>query len=284
MKISIALCEGTHDIAFISKILYSFGFESYENSISGFPKPLNQLFLTIFNNEKISDRKLGFHEDSYLIPRASLIKDNHLILFHNMNSDTTTKPRYDVIDQYNKLFGSKANLFIQGAVEIETEYILFYDADELGIEGRVDFIKDNFCSKYSIDEKKVEHGVKMDCSGFKFGCYVFHDEVSKKGTLERQLNNMFKCGCIENTNLINNAEEFVDNNILNKERCRKYSPGTDSYVKSSRFSREKAIISVVGQTQFSGASNSVIIANSDFIKKNDIINDQKCKEIFSLFQ
>jgi hypothetical protein len=283
MKISIALCEGAQDIAFVSKILFSFGFVNYDNDIESFLKPLNELFLSIFNKESISNRKLGFNEDSYLLPRASLIQDTHLVLFHNMNSDTTTKPRYEVIDQYNRLFNSKAKLFVHEVVDIEAEYILFYDADDLGVDGRIRFVKDNFCAKYEIEAEAVAHGVKTDGKDFKLGCYVFHDDVSKKGTLENELTQMIKKGIKENVDLIINAETFVDSNILAASRCRKYSPTDDCYIKSSRFCREKAVISVAGQTQFSGASNAVIIANSDFIKKDDIVNNDKCKDIFRLF-
>jgi len=40
---------------------------------------------------------------------------------------------------------------------------------------------------------------------------------------------------------------------------------------------------VAGQLQFSGSSNSVIIANSDYIKKADILNNAHCQNIMQLF-
>ncbi|WP_171899529.1 hypothetical protein [Candidatus Marithrix sp. Canyon 246] len=34
-----------------------------------------------------------------------------------------------------------------------------------------------------------------------------------------------------------------------------------------QFKKQKSVISIAGQLQFSGSSNAVIIANSDYIKK-----------------
>ena len=51
-----------------------------------------------------------------------------------------------------------------------------------------------------------------------------------------------------------------------------------------QFREAKFIISIAGQLQFSASSNSVIIANSDYIQKKDILDNKICTDIKTLFQ
>lgn len=280
VKISVALCEGTHDIAFLSKILYANNFDRYKANISEYPSPLNQLFVRKFEEEQIADRKLGMHADSVFIPSVAMVKNGNLVLFHNMNGDSTTEERHKVIDQYNRL---KEIPFLEEELNsMEFEYLIFYDADDIGVEGRINFIRDNFCRKYSIPEDEVGQAMKNGTGEIILGSYVFYDRgnVEKTGTLEDLLLRLMKS---DNEEIFRNAQRYMDENTLPEDRTKFYFPNIDGYKGKKKFKSKKSLIAISGQLQFSGSDNAVIIAKSDYITQRDILNDQFCVEMKKLF-
>ena len=88
-----------------------------------------------------------------------------------------------------------------------------------------------------------------------------------------------------NQNIFKNSQDFIAANLLSEERQRKFvCTNKEEKVKGSiQFKEEKSVISIAGQLQFSGSTNAVIIANSDYIKKDDIENNQVCNNIIKMF-
>lgn len=282
MKIRIVLCEGTHDIAFLSKILYANNYSNYNKNISEYPFPINNLFEQNFISENISDKRLGMKADSVLIPSATMQKENDLVFFHNMNGDATTSYRYTVIDQYNELKELESLGIYDSDFGFEFEYLLFYDADDLGVGGRINFIKDNFCDRFSIDRSEIGQAKKNHSGNTILGSYIFYDseDLNKKGTLEDQLIKLMKKS---NETIFEASDDYIQTNKLEEERTKFYFPNTDCYSGKKKFKIKKSLISICGQLQFSGSDNAVIISKSDYISKQDILDDDQCCEIMKLF-
>lgn len=74
-----------------------------------------------------------------------------------------------------------------------------------------------------------------------------------------------------NKDIFENSESFISNNKSATEG-------------NLQFKKQKSVISIAGQLQFSGSSNAVIIANSDYIKKDDILKNTHCRNIIKLFE
>jgi len=97
-KVIIVFCEGQQDIAFLSKILFCDGFQAYDKTLDDFIEPLNKQYKTQLSKIEIGDRKLGFNSD-YMIPSVALNKsEDILVLFHNLNGDSRTKERGNILD------------------------------------------------------------------------------------------------------------------------------------------------------------------------------------------
>lgn len=280
LKISVALCEGKHDIAYISKILYANGYSEYKKRIKDYPKPLDELFVGNFGKEEIGDKKINSFSNTSLIPSVVVKKDDDFVIFHDMQGDTTTEQRYAVMNQY-RILKMDNDFMTEITSEItDLEYLVFYDADDLKVEGRVQFIKDKFCDKYDIKPEDVNHGSKIVGGDFAFGCYIFHDESTLKGTLEDEVLSLMEQ---ENIDLFKCAKGFVETNRLDIDRTKEYKVDSDRYIKSSKFKEKKAILGISGQLQFSGSNNSMIILKSDYIKKDVILRCPRCNTILKLF-
>lgn len=87
-----------------------------------------------------------------------------------------------------------------------------------------------------------------------------------------------------NDSYFDNSKAFIDNNSIDDERQKEFRCHNETYKSANKFKEKKSIISIAGQLQFSGMNNSVIIANSDYIKKVDIDANVHCQNIIKLFQ
>lgn len=266
-KIIIVLCEGAHDIAFLNRILLVNGFDEYSKKISGLKQPFQDRFKREFNNDRI-----GFITN-YKIPSSIYSKDNKYIFFHNMNGDMKIKERKELVEMYKKIIESE----FTDDFGIEYRFIYFLDADEKGVEKRIEEIE------LEIGISNLENGMIIKDSKFEYGCYIFHCKETKKGTLEDILIEIM--GKNEE-NIFKNSKIFLENNKLNEDRQREFvcNSKTEEYIKSVKYKDKKSVISIAGQLQFSGVNNTVIIKDSDFIRKEDLLLNTHCIDIAKLFE
>ncbi len=129
--------------------------------------------------------------------------------------------------------------------------------------------------------KNIKHHEITEADDHQWGCYIFHKD-DKGGCLEDVLLGLMRP---TNETVFEQAESFISSNRLKpQERECEYKPHNGKYKNKCKFKDKKSIISVAGQLQISGMGNSVIIARSDFIKKDDILNSPVCNDIIKLFQ
>jgi hypothetical protein len=274
-NITIVFCEGQHDIAFLSKILYVHGYKEYKNKLKDFKEPLGEQYLSILREEKnIEEKKLGFNP-IYKIPSVALYKEdnNELVLFHNMGGDERKTEREELLLMYKNLQTADDDF---SSFNLNFKFLYFFDADINSVEYRIDELN----QELNLSEK-IEHNIilKTDDS-YLWSCYVFHNNAIG-GNLEDVLLDLMRPS---NEEIFKNTEAFVASNRLTpNEREKEYKPFDDSYESQCKFKEKKSIIAIAGQLQFSGMANAVIISKSDFIKKADILDSDICNNIIKMF-
>ena len=272
-NITIVFCEGQHDIAFLSKILYVHGYKEYKKKLKVFEEPFGEQYLSILREEKnISDKKLGFNP-IYKVPSVALYKNESLVLFHNMEGDDRETERTELLKMYQNLQGDDDF----SSFNFSYKFLYFFDADEKTINDRVDELN----SELALDNY-LYHNKIISTNSYQWGCYIFTAFNNKSGYLEDILLDLM---IPNNRDIFQNSREFIASNCFTTvDRQCEYKPFEDNYKNRSKFKNKKSIISVAGQLQFSGMTNAVIIGKSDFIKKDDILNSEVCNNIMKMFE
>lgn len=273
-KIIIAFCEGQHDIAFLSKILFVDGFMPYNKKIKDFIEPLNKQFIKKLPNKEIGDKKLGFRSE-YMVPSVALYKDeNILVLLHNLNGNGKATERRKILSMYQNI-QSEEDDFTN--FNLDFRFLYFFDADDKGIQTRVNEIN----SELDLITK-LEHNKVNTIGTDEWGCYVFHKDENS-GDLEDILLDLMKPN---NESIFTNSLSFLTMNALTEDRQKEFicNDIEEEYKDRVKFKEKKSIISIAGQLQFSSMNNSVIIAKSDYIQKSDISSNSHCIDISKLFK
>ena len=279
-KYIIVFCEGDHDIAFLSRILLICGFTPYDKKVKDFITPLNELYITALKNKKIEDSKFKFQGVNRNIPYVVFKKDEILVIFHNLGGDGNilNGKANDIMNLYLEQ-NDKVLRKTKKYEVLNYRFLYFLDADNEGIDKRLSEVSNLLSLTNSLEHYNIVE--KYD---YEVGCCVFYNtqNINTYGKLEDILLDLM---ISNNEDIFKESEKFIDSKLLSTERQRKFIC-TNSEEKpdgSIQFKKEKSIISIAGQLQFSGSTNSVIIANSDYIKKDDILNSQVCNDIMKLF-
>jgi hypothetical protein len=280
-KYIIVFCEGDHDIAFLSRILLIHGFRPYDKKVKDFMMPLNELYMSVLRDKNIKDSKFKFQSPNIKLPYAVFKKDTTLVIFHNLGGD-------------GNILNGKANEIFETYIEQNDElliesgeydklnyrFLYFLDADDVGVNIRLSEVS----NKISLD-KDLKHYQLVRKKEYEVGCCIFYDNKNpnENGKLEDLLLDVMQNN---NKTIFEDSLTFIDNNNFLDTRQRKFicTNEEEKPYGSIQFKKEKSIISIAGQLQFSGASNSVIIANSDYIKKDDILKSDVCNDIMKLFK
>lgn len=274
-NIIISFCEGQHDIAFLSRILLANSFEPYRKKIKDFPAPLNRQYEKELISKNIADSKLGF-QTNYIIPAVALIKNDTIALFHNLGGDERKRERKEILDMYKNLIGDIEQDEFTSTADISFRFIYFFDADDVGINLRVNELN----SELDLS-KDVEHNKISRIDGHEWGCYIFHKEENS-GDLEDILIDLMTK---DNESIFSSCKNYLDSNIIPEDRRKEYicTRESESYKAQNKFKEKKSLISVAGQLQFSGMNNAVIISKSDYIKRSDLEENIHCLNIKCLF-
>ena len=141
-KYIIVFCEGDHDIAFLSRILFVSGFRTYDKKVKNFIPPLNHLYITALKNKKIEDTEFKFQRADIKVPYAVYEKENKLVIFHNLGGDGNIKSKsHKIKDSYLEL--NDELLREAGGYDIlNYTFLYFLDADDIGVKGRLTEMKE----------------------------------------------------------------------------------------------------------------------------------------------
>lgn len=281
-KYIIVFCEGDHDIAFLSRILLIDGFVPYDKKVKDFIKPLNKLYIGALKEKKIEDSKFKFQRANALVPYAVFQKEQTLVIFHNLGGDGNILN--GTADKISELYLAQNDEMLREAGEYKAltyRFLYFLDADDTGKTTRVTELNDML----KINDKSLEHCSLVSKDAYQIGCCIFHDINSPKKTGKLE-NILLELMPPSNEEIFQSARKFITDYTMKDSRQKKYicTNIEEKSIGKIQFREEKSIISIAGQLQFSGSSNSVIIANSDYIQKKDIINNTICTDIKTLFQ
>lgn len=300
MRIVFAICEGPHDTSFLAKLLKSKGYTSYTNPLSQFPEPTKSWYINIAKDLRIDDVKLDdiYGNITSLLPRNALVCEefDQLVLLYSLGGDSQRDRRNKLLDILNlwtirpKDEDDKAFSLTEELTDFGNNFscLLFFDADEYGISGRIEKCKDELRERlFPLKEEIVNNGdIEEINDSLKIGIYVFADSISQKGNLENILLPLMKQG---NESIFEDAESFITTH-LNEDRLKplvfkKDATGVIHEKRKGRaqFDRFKSLIGIVAQLQLSGFANTVCIEKSDYINLEKINHSVMCQEIINMF-
>ncbi len=279
-KYIIVLCEGEHDIAFLTRILSIDGYTPYRKKVSEFDIPLNKLYIQNLANKKIENFEFKFQRPRQKVPYTVLVKDSTLVIFHNFDGDGNILKggANSIIKMYSDL-NNENRRKINKYDKLNYRFLYFLDSDDIGVQERLNSLRE------SLELDTLNHYELIYKENYEIGCYIFHDELHHEthGKLEDILLNLMKQN---NEKIFEKSQLFINENLLNTDRQKRYICNNleEKFDGRVEFKEQKSIISIAGQLQFSGSSNAVIIANSDYIKKCDIESNIQCINILKLFK
>jgi len=273
-KVIVALCEGQHDVSFLSRILLVNGFNLDNKKLSQLPFPFDNRFTAELSEVRIPDKKLGFQPMGPNLPSMSFTKDGTLVFIHNLNGDGKHRERENLVSMYRELSGED-----DFSTLIPYRFLYFFDADDIGIENRLNEVRREIGCPV---ETEFSNGSLFEFDGVEWGGYIFHEHETQYGTLEDLLLKHFDNKV---ASLKSNIITFLGANVLspNSTKLFVYEQGAETYKGRSKYYEKKSILGIFGQLQFSGVSNAVMINQTDFLKAADIIGCQQCLLINSLF-
>lgn len=102
-QIIAILCEGPHDVEFISRILKHNGYSSNDKmKIGDFPKPIDSLLKAEASKSNVEG--LNLHEvRQVLLPSTTLIKDTKYFLLYTMGGDSKKVIRQQLLNDFYTL-------------------------------------------------------------------------------------------------------------------------------------------------------------------------------------
>ncbi len=260
-QIIALLCEGAHDVEFLSRILKCNGFNSNDGlKIKEYPEPINNLLKTEATKTNVDDLNL-ITVRQVLLPGATLIKDDTYFLLYALGGDQKKEIRKQLVSDFYMLI-PKENEISSLPEGTSLGVIYFLDSDDKGIAARILEINSEVNAIIGI-EPFASHKEIYNHSGLKLGAYIFTGDDNDKGKLEDVLMPLMRK---DNDDIFINANTYLEKHFQDKRKAQKYD-------------KDKSIIGVVGQLQISGASNTVCIKKSDYLSKEKINADQKCIEI-----
>lgn len=266
-RIISILCEGPHDVAFLSKLIRTLGFKVKDTTpLTNYPEPFNDIFMQ--EVKKTNFDELAFNElRNYLLPMTTLSNGDNWFMFYALGGDSRSDLRNEILVNH---FDHNTQ---EGEIELlpeETDLSLvyFFDADGDGVDSRIQNINSEI-KKVIAELEFKNNGEIISIGKISLGCYIFSELEKSTGKLEDVVIPVMK---LNNEAIFEAAEEYLKTHYC-IERDKK---------KGFEFS--KATIGVVGQLQKSGMTNQVIIGQTDYLTQEKLSNNLKCKEILEFFK
>jgi len=293
-KIVIALCEGSHDTAFLYRVLRSDCYRLFSDEINQLPNVVTQFIKQGYQKiDTLETLKLDALRN-YNIPNKILYKDDTLVLLYAMGGDSEkmeNSKRLALINEYTStLISSNSKEFNPfeedgfSTKKIEYSFLFFYDADE---DANKQILKsNNYLKELGIDEE-LKHNQYIKHKNINYGCFIFSEDGTK-GTLENIMFDLIETD--ENQLLINDAKKYFEH-IKDKRYKRKRSINyiddsceeISKKKKQAKVYEKKSILGIMGQLQNSGSSNIVTIEHSDYIKLEKGSIPMSIQEIIDFF-
>jgi hypothetical protein len=275
------LTEGTHDAAFVYRILKTNGFITNNEVIKNYPPPLNDFLSRDILSVSIPEVKIQEARSRFL-PTYVMNNGENLILIYSIGGDSKAEIRISLIKALNALNEPDPDA-IQAIPDTNISVLYFFDADNLGTAKRMSQV----ISECELAFPKVEFEEVYDPAEYhlfediKVGAYIFRNADSDDGMLEDVLLPLMRDG---NEDIFLAAESFLAIN----HTCALFSAsltfdesGKISRVNGDKYCHKKSLVGTVGQLRKSGKSNTVCISDAEYITDVKINSNYICSEIIS---
>ena len=292
-QIITVLCEGPHDVSFISRILKSTGYKSNEAvKIGNYPKP----FSALLTNEAIKTdvEQLNLTElRQNLLPSSVLLKDQNYVFLYSMGGDSKTAARQRILSELRGLIVEEGEIIKDRDNDATIALLYFFDSDQHGVASRLAYINDEI--KLALPGEVTANlftnsGERKNVSKLKLGAFIFTSTDNNTGKLEDILVPLM---CLGNEASFAAATSYLSDHYDDDRMFPlKLKIDTTGVIEArstkagdkERFDDKKSLIGTVGQLQRSGKSNVVCISDTDYLTLDKIRNSQKCQEIAAFFE
>lgn len=278
MRVTIVMCEGPHDVAFMSRIMHADGYHTYNEVINDYPAFVSKFIKGFIIKGSLSDLNLKAARGGLFLPSFSLFKDENLLLLYQLQGDSKKDGRRVIVSDFDLLF-TQSIAVTSGLLTADDSLsvVYVYDADNKGVGKRINEINSELSEFLNPDKKMSVVQAGFDYyHGIKYGAYVFHipDDADGHGRLEDMVVPLMSQS---NSDIRNDVDILVG-----RRETRQYGLFSEKSKKKDKdFDTQKATIGIMGQLQKSGSPNATIIEQSSFITDEQILNDKACIEIIS---
>jgi len=266
MKVTVVLCEGAHDVAFLSRVLETMDFEEYSGAIRDMPQPFKRYIpkkLKKYNYRALTLNNLRPPLPTMIMKRAG---DNVLLLLYAIGGVDNLKIKgKEILKDYLDWLPETRYKNEIGYPNMYS-FAFFLDGDNKKISSRLKAIKNLLEYVFKgIDTSGIGHNKVFNWENTLIGCFIISDDQCKN--LEDVILPLMEKG---------NELIFFDARGYYQKHCQKNK-------KEKENKGKKAIIGIAGQLQKSGFANPVIIRASRYITPKKITANDKCKEIIDFF-
>ena len=248
----LVFCEGNHEVAFMHRLLRKcLGFGNVPCSFSEYPSPFNQMFKENVERHMRSDHTLGSVHSFYL-PEKILENGDLIILLFNAGGVPNMPAVGRFLDEFLEILGEAQTFRIDSWVK-KARYLFLYDADDKGADRLRKQIKKTFATvgqrPFLTADWRIDASDCGAATAAEIGVYIWSGEQGL-GTIEDVLMPVVRA-C--DPSRVDKAEKCVDDLFVWEVD----SPKLKRCV-SERASRQKAIMTLLGQKKKPGSSLNVI--------------------------
>jgi hypothetical protein len=283
------LTEGDHDSAFIYRILKANGMTTNHNiPIKSYPFPLGKLIEKEVSSALVEELNMEEARSKFL-PSYIMQKEDEIISIYRVGGESKEKPRVNFIKSINKF-----NITDQNEIPVlekgtQISILFFFDADDKGIDIRINQIKKELKSSFPESEAnnidKLANKEILLIKSIYVGSFIFTESGKDIGSLEDILIPLMKR---ENEDIFDAAEKFLnihETTVLFKGKVEYDETRTiKKKVNSKKYTYKKSLVGTVGQLQMSGKANTVCISDADYLTDKKIKENVTCIEIYDFIQ
>jgi hypothetical protein len=212
-------------------------------------------------------------------------KGDNIVSIYRVGSDSKDKIRIDFIKAVNALNIDDPDA-IQVIKDTQISILFFFDADDKGVDKRIEQIKKELKISFSVSEAEnidmLENKKILSIEDINVGGFIFVESGKNTGLLEDILIPLMKQ---ENDDIFNAAETFLDiheKTSLFKGKVKYDETGTiKKKINGEKYAHKKSLVGTVGQLQMSGKSNTVCISDADYLNDEKIKANSTCIDIYT---
>ncbi len=284
MHAIFVFCEGSHDIAFLGRVLTGVGgYSECRKKLQEFPDPLQKFLEQRLRQRPVQERPArGVLRDDPPVLELALenaAEPGYLWLFLNCQGQDQHSSVRKFLSDFAKLFGAPFGTEVHPHARLQGwSAVFFYDANAVGLDEKLTRFKARYegvfgglstleARSWMSASVQAREGTSIACD---VGCFIFTSPGAKDGTLEDALLPILES---EEVGLFRVATAFIDDH--DRPECLvKRSLGS---------SRKKAIITAAAQFDHPSYSMAVFLRETKLLESETLRSNEMCQAIVKFF-